>query len=59
LGISERTLYRKIKEYDIIYHLIEDLQKQMLRLMEPTLGEVITGEPIFYKFLRWGENCWG
>jgi translation initiation factor IF-2 len=34
----------KIKEYDIIYHLIEDLQRQMLKLMEPTIGEVITGE---------------
>jgi translation initiation factor IF-2 len=34
----------KIKQYDIIYKLIEDLQKQMLKLMEPTLGEVTTGE---------------
>ena len=34
----------KIKEYKIIYKLIEDLQKQMLKLMEPTIGEVQTGE---------------
>lgn len=34
----------KIKVYKIIYKLIEDLQKQMLKLMEPTLGEVKLGE---------------
>lgn len=34
----------KIKYYDIIYQLIEDLQKQMLRLMEPTIDEQVTGE---------------
>ncbi|HEX9817485.1 MAG TPA: translation initiation factor IF-2 [Patescibacteria group bacterium] len=34
----------KIKEYDIIYHLIEDLQKQMLKVMEPTIDEVVIGE---------------
>ncbi len=34
----------KIKFYDIIYHLIEDLQKQMLKLLEPTIDEVVTGE---------------
>ena len=34
----------KIKEYQIIYKLIEDLQKQMLKLIEPTIGEVQTGE---------------
>lgn len=34
----------KIKEYDVIYHLIEDLQKQMLKLMEPRIDEVETGE---------------
>ncbi|MBD3279766.1 MAG: hypothetical protein GF390_03575, partial [Candidatus Pacebacteria bacterium] len=34
----------KFKEYEIIYHLIEDLQKQMLKLLEPTIDEVITGE---------------
>lgn len=34
----------KIKLYDVIYKLIEDLQKQMLKLMEPTIDEVVTGE---------------
>ncbi len=34
----------KIKEYEIIYQLIEDLQKQMLKLIEPTIDEVVTGE---------------
>lgn len=34
----------KIKPYDIIYHLIEDLQKQMLKLMDATIDEIITGE---------------
>ncbi len=34
----------KIKEYDVIYKLIEDLQKQMLKLMDSTIDEVVTGE---------------
>ena len=34
----------KINEYKIIYKLIEDLQKQMLKLIEPTIGETQTGE---------------
>lgn len=34
----------KIKSYDVIYKLIEDLQKQMLKLMEPTIDEVVLGE---------------
>lgn len=34
----------KIKEYRIIYHLIEDLQKQMLKLLDSTIDEVVTGE---------------
>lgn len=34
----------RIKEYKIIYHLIEDLQKQMLKVMEPTIDEVVIGE---------------
>lgn len=34
----------RIKKYDIIYQLIEDLQKRMLKLLEPTIDEVITGE---------------
>jgi translation initiation factor IF-2 len=39
-----KTQTVKIKYYDIIYHLIEDLQKQMLKLLEPTIDEVVTGE---------------
>jgi translation initiation factor IF-2 len=34
----------RIKQYDVIYHLIEDLQKQMLKLMDSTIDEVVTGE---------------
>lgn len=34
----------KIKNYDVIYELIEDLQKQQLKLLEPTIDEVVTGE---------------
>lgn len=34
----------KIKEYNIIYHLIEDLQQSMLKLMDATFDEVVTGE---------------
>jgi len=34
----------KIKTYDVIYQLIEDLQKQMLKLLEPTIDEVVVGE---------------
>ncbi len=34
----------KIKEYNIIYHLIEDLQKSMLKLMDATFDEIVTGE---------------
>ncbi len=34
----------KIKHYTIIYQLIEDLQKQMLKLLEPSIDEVVIGE---------------
>ncbi|MBQ6438230.1 translation initiation factor IF-2 [bacterium] len=33
-----------IKSYDIIYELIEYIQKKMLKLLEPTIDEVVTGE---------------
>jgi len=50
----------KIKSYDVIYHLIEDLQKQMLKLMEPTIDEVITGEAeILQIFEMRGERIAG
>lgn len=34
----------RIKQYDVIYALIEDLQKQMLKMMDSTIDEVVTGE---------------
>jgi translation initiation factor IF-2 len=34
----------KLKSYDVIYQLIEDMQKQILKLIEPTIDEVVTGE---------------
>lgn len=33
----------RMRYYDVIYQLIEDLQKQMLKFLEPTIDEVITG----------------
>lgn len=50
----------KIKEYDVIYHLIEDLQKQMLKILEPTIDEVVTGEAeIMQIFEMRGEKIAG
>jgi translation initiation factor IF-2 len=34
----------KIKSYEVIYQLIEYIQKRMLKLLEPTIDEVVTGE---------------
>lgn len=34
----------KIREYQIIYQLIEKLQKQMLKLLEPTIDQKVLGE---------------
>lgn len=34
----------RIKQYDVIYALIEDLQKQMLKMMDSTIDEIIIGE---------------
>lgn len=34
----------KLKDYDVIYKLIEDMQKQILKLIEPTIDEVVIGE---------------
>jgi translation initiation factor IF-2 len=41
---SAKTLGVRIKQYQVIYELIEDLQKQMLKLMEPTIDEKVVGE---------------
>lgn len=50
----------RIKTYDVIYHLIEDLQKQMLKLMDSTIDEVITGEAeIMQIFEMKGEKIAG
>ncbi len=50
----------KIKMYQVIYELIEDLQKQMLKLMEPTIDEVVTGEAeILQVFEMKGERIAG
>ena len=50
----------RIKRYDVIYELIENLQKQMLKLIDPTLDEVITGEAeILQIFEMRGERVAG
>lgn len=50
----------KIKQYDVIYKLLEDLQKQMLKLLEPTIDEVVTGEiEILQIFEMKGEKIAG
>lgn len=50
----------KIKEYEIIYHLLEDLQKQMLKLLEPTIDEIVTGEAeVLQVFEMKGEKIAG
>ncbi len=38
-----KTYDVKIKSYDIIYELIEYIQKKMLKLLEPTIDETVTG----------------
>lgn len=50
----------KIRQYEVIYDLIEDLQKQMLKMLEPTIDEVITGEAeILQVFQMRGERIAG
>jgi len=34
----------KIKTYDVIYHLLEDLQGQILKMLEPTIDEEALGK---------------
>jgi translation initiation factor IF-2 len=60
--IEEKAKERKIKlkKYDIIYQLLEDLQKQMLKLIEPSIDEVVTGEvEILQIFEMRGERIAG
>ena len=55
-----KTLGVKIIEYEVIHHLIEDLQKQMLKLMDATIDEVVTGEAeILQVFEMKGEKIAG
>lgn len=50
----------RIKSYEIIYQLIEDLQKQMLKMMDSTIDEVVTGEAeILQIFEMKGERIAG
>jgi translation initiation factor IF-2 len=55
-----RLMKVKIKQYDVIYKLLEDLQKQMLKLIEPTIDEVILGDAeIIQIFEMKGERIAG
>ncbi len=55
-----KTAGVKIKHYTIIYQLIDDLQKQMLKLLEPSIDEVVTGEAeIMQIFEMRGERIAG
>jgi translation initiation factor IF-2 len=55
-----RNLKVKIKQYDVIYKLLEDLQKQMLKLIEPTIDEVVLGDAeILQIFEMKGERIAG
>lgn len=50
----------KLKQYDVIYKMLEDLQKQMLKLIEPTIDEVVLGEAeILQLFEMKGERIAG
>ena len=51
LNLAKTTGVR-LKTYDVIYALIEDLQKQMLKLLEPTIDEVVTGEAEILKIFE-------
>jgi translation initiation factor IF-2 len=55
-----RAMKVKIKQYDVIYKLLEDLQKQMLKLIEPTIDEVVLGDAeILQIFEMKGERIAG
>lgn len=50
----------KLKQYDVIYKMLEDLQKRMLKLIEPTIDEVVLGEAeILQLFEMKGERIAG
>jgi len=41
---SAKQLGVHLKQYEVIYHLLEDLEEQMLKLMDPHYGEVELGK---------------
>jgi translation initiation factor IF-2 len=45
-----------VKQYDIIYHLLEDLEEQMHKLMDPHYGEVDLGEAEILKVFDFGDQ---
>lgn len=50
----------KVRTYKIIYELLESLQRQILRLIEPTIDEVVTGEAqVLQVFEMKGEKIAG
>lgn len=60
IKIMAKNMGVRIKSYDVIYKLIEDLQKRMLKLMEPTIDEVVLGEAeILQIFEMKGEKIAG
>lgn len=55
-----KDLKVRIKQYDIIYKLIEDLEKLQLKLMDETIDQVVTGEAeILQIFEMRGERIAG
>ncbi len=45
-----------VKQYDIIYHLLEDLEEQMLKLMDPHYGEVELGQAEILKIFDFDKQ---
>lgn len=45
-----------VKQYDVIYHLLEDLEEQMLKLMDPHYGEVELGKAEILKIFDFGNQ---
>lgn len=46
----------KIEEYKIIYEMLDSIQERILKLMEPTIDEVITGEGELLKIFNIREE---
>lgn len=46
----------RVKQYDIIYHLIEDLEEQMLKLMDPHYGEIELGTAEIQEVFDFGKQ---